>query len=438
MRISVVGTGYLGATHAIAMATLGHEVVGVDTDPRKIDDLNACRLPFYEPHLPELLRTCRADGSVRFTTSMREAAALADVYFICVGTPQRRNSAAADIRQVEAAVTALAGYLRPRAVVVGKSTVPVGTAAQIAARLTRTGADLVWNPEFLREGHGLEDTLRPDRIVLGTDDNQSGCQVVRDAYAVTLERGTPLIVTDYATAELVKVAANSFLATKLSFINMIAEVCEATGADVADLVRALGHDERIGQRYLQPGIGFGGGCLPKDIRAFAARAGELGVEHAAALLTTVDDINTARRARAVSLARRFCGDTFDGARVAVLGAAFKPNSDDTRDSPALDVAVRTYREGAQVTVYDPEAMHSAKDRMPMLGYATSAVEACVDADVVLHLTDWDEFASLRPADLDRVVAHRRLVDGRCTLSAQAWRDGGWEFAALGRPLEPAR
>lgn len=432
MRLSVVGAGYLGATHAVAMATLGHHVIGVDTDPRKVDDLNAARLPFFEPGLAEMLRDRRADGSVRFTTSVGEAAAAADVHFVCVGTPQRRDCAAADLTQLDAAVTALVAHLRPGAVVVGKSTVPVGTARRIAARLDPVHARLVWNPEFLREGRALEDTLRPDRVVLGVADDEAR-QVVCDVYATILGRGTPLVVTDYATAELVKVSANAFLATKLSFINMIAEVCEATGADVIDLARAIGHDNRIGQQHLQPGIGFGGGCLPKDIRAFASRAAELGITHATAMLDTVDEINRDRRARAVDLARGLCGGSLAGARIAALGAAFKPGSDDIRDSPALDVAVAAQREGAQVTVYDPQAMHNAKDRFPMLDYASSAIDACLDADVVMHLTEWDEFAALGPADLDTIVEHRRIVDGRCSLSAHLWRDGGWDFAAPGRP-----
>lgn len=432
MRLSVVGTGYLGTTHAVAMATLGHQVVGVDADARKIDDLNAGRLPFYEPGLADLLRERLADGSLRFTKSIAEAAVLADVHFVCVGTPQRRDGAAADLSQVEAAIAALVSNLRPDAIVVGKSTVPVGTASRLMADVSAARAHLVWNPEFLREGHALDDTLRPDRIVLGVIDDYSG-RVVCEVYQPILDRGTPLIITDYATAELVKVAANSFLATKLSFINMMAEVCEAAGADVTQLAGAIGLDERIGRRYLRPGIGFGGGCLPKDIRAFAARAEELGVRHASALLHVVEDINRTRRTRVLDLARRLCDGSLSGARIAVLGASFKPDSDDIRDSPALDIAQEAHDQGAVVVVYDPEAMHNAKDRHPMLGYATSAMDACVAADLVMHLTEWDEFARLHPADLDRVVAHRRMVDGRCTLSAQTWREAGWEFEALGRP-----
>lgn len=434
MRLSVIGTGYLGTTHAVAMASLGHDVVGVDVDPVKVDHLNAGRLPFYEPGVGPLLRAHRADGSLRFTTSAADAGECADVHFVCVGTPQHRDGLAADLTQVHAAIARLVPHLRPGAVVVGKSTVPVGTAGRLAAILNRAGARLVWNPEFLREGRAVEDTLRPDRIVIGTHApgaGDGGGETLCTVYAPIIDAGTPVVRTDYATAELVKVAANSFLATKLSFINVMAEVCEAAGADIIALANALGLDDRIGHRYLQPGIGFGGGCLPKDIRAFSARARELGVERAVALLAVVDDINRSRRARALDRAREMCGDTLDGSRVAVLGAAFKPNSDDIRDSPALDVALAAHDEGAVVRVYDPEAMHNAKDRHPQLTFASSASDACVDADVVLHLTEWDEFASLRPDDLNRVVARRRLLDGRCTLSADVWRSAGWQFETLG-------
>lgn len=430
MRLSVIGAGYLGATHAVAMASLGHQVVGVDVDPVRVDHLNAGRLPFYERGVGPLLRTHRAGGALRFTTSVAEATGFADVHFICVGTPQRSDGQAADLTQVFGAIELLAPHLRPGAVVVGKSTVPVGTAARLAAVLNPLGAELVWNPEFLREGHALDDTLRPDRIVIGTD-SPHGEQTLRAVYAQLIDAGTPVLRTDYATAELVKVAANSFLATKLSFINVMAEICEAAGADVLALSNALGLDERIGRRYLQPGIGFGGGCLPKDIRAFSARAAELGVGRAVALLDVVDDINRARRGRALDLARQLCGGTFAGARVAVLGLAFKPDSDDIRDSPALDIARAIHGAGALVRVYDPEAMHNAKDRHPDLSYGSSAVDACTDADVVLHLTEWDEFGALRPEDLNPVVAQRRLLDGRCTLDVGLWRRAGWQFASLG-------
>jgi len=431
MRMSVVGTGYLGATHAAAMAELGHEVVGVDVDERKIDALRQGTVPFYEPGLAELVRKHVESGVLRFTTDLAEVED-AELHFLCVGTPQKPGELAADLTYVNAAIGALVPHLHPGVVVAGKSTVPVGTAARLAALVGRAGADLVWNPEFLREGFAVEDTLRPDRIVLGVDDGR-GLERIRAAYAGILEAGTPEVVTDFATAELVKVAANSFLATKISFINAMAEICEVAGADVTLLAKAIGYDKRIGHGFLQAGLGFGGGCLPKDIRAFIARAGELGVDQAVSFLKNVDEINLRRRARMVDLAREVCDGSLAGRRVGILGVAFKPNSDDIRDSPALEVALTVQRSGAAVRVYDPEAMPNAKDACPTVAYSPNALEACRDADVVLHLTEWAEFRSLQPEELAAVVGKRNMVDGRNVLDPARWRAAGWQFRALGRP-----
>jgi UDPglucose 6-dehydrogenase len=413
------------------MAELAHDVVGVDVDERKVESLREGTVPFFEPGLPDLLRKHVVAGDLRFTTDFGEVAD-AEVHFVCVGTPQKAGELAADLTYLHAAVDALVPHLRPGAVVVGKSTVPVGTAARLARIVERAGADLVWNPEFLREGFAVEDTLRPDRIVLGVH-GERGLAGIRTAYASILAAGAPEVVTDFATAELVKVAANSFLATKISFINAMAEVCEVTGADVTMLAKAIGYDERIGSRFLQAGLGFGGGCLPKDIRAFIARAGELGVDQAVSFLKNVDEINLRRRARMVDLAREVCDGSLAGRRVGILGLAFKPNSDDIRDSPALDVALTVQRSGAAVRVYDPEAMANAKDVSPALAYSPNALEACRDADVVLHLTEWAEFRSLRPDDLAEVVKERNIVDGRNVLDPRQWRSAGWQFRALGRP-----
>ncbi len=432
MRLTVIGTGYLGATHAAAMAELGHDVLGLDVDQSKIDRLNAGEVPFFEPGLPELLRKSLDSGRLRFTTSYDEAGAFGEVHFICVGTPQRKGEYAADMTYVNAAADSLVSVLRPGALVVGKSTVPLGTAARLAESIEQVGAELVWNPEFLREGYAVEDTLRPDRVVMGGHSGAALKQLA-EVYAVILDAGTPLVCTDFATAELVKVAANSFLATKISFINAMAEVCEVTGADVTQLATAIGHDARIGHRFLNAGLGFGGGCLPKDIRAFMARAGELGVDQALSFLKEIDEINLRRRARMVDLARELCDGTLAGVRVAVLGAAFKPNSDDIRDSPALDVAVSVQRAGAAVRVYDPQAMDNARRDYPTLAYVPSAVDAAQDADVVLHLTEWAEFRAMRPSLLGAVVAERRIVDGRNALDSEAWRAEGWTYRALGRP-----
>jgi UDPglucose 6-dehydrogenase len=431
MRMSVIGTGYLGATHAAAMAEIGHEVVGVDVDGAKIFRLQQGEVPFYEPGLPELLSKHVKTGALRFTTSMAEATRDAEVHFVCVGTPQKKGEYAADLTYVDAAVASLVEHLPAGTVVVGKSTVPAGTAARLAPMIAEAGGELVWNPEFLREGFAVQDTLHPDRIVVGVE-GERGRATMERAYAAILAEDVPFVVTDYATAELVKVAANSFLATKISFINAMAEVCEVTGADVVQLSEAIGHDARIGHRFLHAGLGFGGGCLPKDIRAFMARAGELGVDQALSFLKSVDEINLRRRARMVDLAREVCDGTFAGMRVGVLGAAFKPNSDDIRDSPALDVALTIQRSGAAVRVYDPQAMSNAKDDYPTLAYATTALEACRDADVVLHLTEWQEFREMSPADLAEVVRRRNIVDGRNALDPEVWRAAGWTFRALGR------
>ncbi|MFI2214181.1 UDP-glucose dehydrogenase family protein [Streptomyces sp. NPDC020141] len=436
-RLTVIGTGYLGATHAICMAVLGFDVLGVDVDPGKIERLNAGEVPFFEPGLPELLAKALDSGRLRFGTDAEEAGEFGDVHFVCVGTPQRQGSHAADLSHVDGSVEALARHLRRPSLVVGKSTVPVGTAARLTELVRRTapaGEDvqLAWNPEFLREGHAVEDTLRPDRLVFGVASAWAE-ERLRSVFAPVIERGTPVVVTDLPTAELVKVAANSFLATKISYINAMAEVCEATGADVTVLATALGHDDRIGGRFLRPGLGFGGGCLPKDIRAFTHRAEELGVGQAVAFLREVDGINQRRRARTVDLVRELTGGELAGVRVTALGAAFKPDSDDIRDAPALDVARTLHRAGARVTVVDPAAAENARRACPELEYGTDAIAGAAGADVVLLLTEWSQFREIDPRAMGAVVARRRVVDGRHALDPVAWRAAGWEYRALGRP-----
>ncbi|MEU5280319.1 UDP-glucose/GDP-mannose dehydrogenase family protein [Streptomyces asoensis] len=436
-RLTVIGTGYLGATHAICMAVLGFDVLGVDVDPDKIDRLGSGEVPFFEPGLPELLAKALDTGRLRFTTSFEEAGEFGDIHFVCVGTPQQQGSHAADLTYVDGAVTELARHLRRRALVVGKSTVPVGTAARLTELVQRTApagtdVELAWNPEFLREGYAVDDTLRPDRLVFGTQSSWAEEQL-RAAFAPVIEQGTPVVVTDLPTAELVKVAANSFLATKISYINAMAEVCEATGADVTGLAQALSYDDRIGGRFLRPGLGFGGGCLPKDIRAFSHRAEELGVGQAVSFLREVDAINQRRRARTVDLVRELAGGDLAGVRVTALGAAFKPNSDDIRDAPALDVARTLHRAGAVVTVVDPAATGNARRAYPELTYATDALGAAAGADVVVLLTEWTEFREIDPQAMGAVVAGRRIVDGRHALDPARWRAAGWEYRALGRP-----
>ena len=440
MRLSVIGCGYLGAVHAASMAQLGHDVIGIDVDEHKVESLRAGRAPFYEPGLPELLTEVGATGRLTFTDIVDAAGA--DVHFICVGTPQVHGEFRADLGYVNSAVEALLPHLRPGDVVAGKSTVPVGTAEAIAEAIEATGAVLVWNPEFLREGFAVEDTLHPDRLVYGlptdddgepTADGSKARAVLDEVYATPLSEDVPLVVTDYATAQLVKVAANSFLATKISFINAMAELCESTGADVTRLADAIGYDARIGRRFLNAGLGFGGGCLPKDIRAFMARAGELGVSDALSFLREVDSINMRRRVRMVDLAREVCHGSIVGRRVAVLGASFKPDSDDVRDSPALSVAAQMQLQGAHVTVTDPQAIPNARAKWPDLHFAETALEAARDADVVLLATEWAEYREIDPDDLASVVAHRRILDGRNVLQPARWRAAGWTYRALGRP-----
>jgi UDPglucose 6-dehydrogenase len=438
--MSVIGCGYLGAVHAASMAKLGHDVLGVDVDTAKIEALAAGRAPFYEPGLPELLAEVSATGRLRFTTDLAEVQG-ARVHFVCVGTPQKRGEFGADMAFVDAAFEALLPHVQPGDVVVGKSTVPVGTAERLAERLASSGATLVWNPEFLREGFAVQDTLHPDRLVYGlptdagvpTPAGDAAKAALDEVYATPLAEGAPLVVTDYATAQLVKVAANSFLATKISFINAMAELCEATGADVTRLADAIGYDDRIGRKFLNAGLGFGGGCLPKDIRAFMARAGELGVDQALSFLREVDSINMRRRVRVVDLAREVCDGSIVGRRVAVLGAAFKPDSDDVRDSPALSVAAQMQLQGAYVTVTDPQAIDNARAKWPDLKFVDTALEAAKGADVVLLATEWREFRDLDPAVLGEVVAQRRILDGRNVLDPTRWRAAGWTYRALGRP-----
>ena len=442
MRMTVIGTGYLGATHAACMAELGHEVLGVDVDASKIEALKNGRVPFYEPGLPEVLERNISNGRLDFTTDYAEAAEFANVHFIGVGTPQQRGSYAADTRYVEAVIDDLVPKLVGDHIIFGKSTVPVGTAAALQQRadeLVQTSGnnarvEIAWNPEFLREGYAVKDTIEPDRIVLGVRGGDSGAEAVaREVYATPLSKDTPFVVTDLQTAELVKVSANAFLATKISFINAVSEVCEIVGADVTQLADAIGYDDRIGRKFLGAGLGFGGGCLPKDIRAFMARAGELGADQALTFLREVDAINMRRRQRVVDLSREVLGSLI-GKRITVLGAAFKPNSDDVRDSPALAVAGQLSLAGASVRIFDPQAMENAKKVFPTLDYATSLDDALRGAELVILATEWGEFKELDPKHAGELVSEKRIIDGRNVLPVDTWQSAGWEIRALGRSL----
>ena len=432
LKLSVIGTGYLGATHAACMASLGFEVIGFDTESSKIDLLSKGKVPFYEPDLEELLGEQIKAKCLTFTNKVEDLSD-ADVHFICVGTPQVKNGNAADLTYVNSALESIAKHVKPGGLVVGKSTVPVGTATKLRKRLLELNpkADLAWNPEFLREGFAVEDTLRPNRLVIGVV-TDSAENILKEVYAVNLKENTPWVRADLPTAELVKVAANSFLATKISFINAMAEVCEASGGDVTVLAKAIGYDPRIGSRFLQAGIGFGGGCLPKDIRAFMARAEELGASQAVEFLKEIDAINLRARQRIIELVRKDLSDDLVGKKVAVLGAAFKPDSDDVRDSPALDISAQIQAAGAHVTVHDPKAISNAQKRFPGLTFAEDINSTLKDAEIVLHLTEWKIYREIDPAQIKKLVKSAIMIDGRNALDRDLWRAAGWKFRALGR------
>jgi UDPglucose 6-dehydrogenase len=439
MKVAVIGAGYLGTTHAASMSQIGHSVMAVDIDADKVAKLQSGVVPFFEPELESIVKDGLASGHLRFTESYAEAADFADVHFLAVGTPQNKRDAGADLSYLDAAIDALCPHLSRPTLIVGKSTVPVGTAQRLAERARRTApvgdrVELAWNPEFLREGFAVQDTLHPDRIVVGLEKRHDSWseETMRELYAPLLEEGIPFLVTNLATAELVKVAANAFLATKISFINAIADVCEVTSADVTTLADAIGCDDRIGRRFLDAGLGFGGGCLSKDIRAFITRADELGVGDSLRFLREIDNINIRRRSRIVAITREECGSLV-GARVGILGSAFKPNTDDIRDSPALDVADQIQLEGANVTVYDPKAMDNSRKAFPTLNYALSAVDACIGADAVLVLTEWDEFRKMQPQELAGVTRSKCIIDARNCLDPHVWEAACWTYRGFGCP-----
>ncbi len=436
LRVTVIGTGYLGATHAVCLAELGCEVLGVDRDAVKVARLVRGEAPFYEPGLADLLRRHTRTGQLRFSTTVTEAARFADVHFLCVGTPQRPHGLAASTDYLVQVVDELVPHIDRDSLLVGKSTLPVGTSELLAARASRlarcgVAVEVAYNPEFLREGHAVQDSLRPDRIVLGVATTGAE-KALREVYAPLLDDGVPLVATDVATAELVKLAANTFLATKLSFINAMAQLCDAVGGDVVTLAQALGYDARIGGEFLNAGLGFGGGCLPKDLRATMASAVEQGADDVFALLREVESINAHARRRVVDIAVAVCGGSASGRRIGVLGAAFKPGTDDVRDSPSLDVAAQLTAQGAHVRVYDPRANGNAAALRPDLKYAHGLCEAVRDTEVVLLLTEWPEFLDADPRSLMSLVRKPCIVDGRNALDAERWRAAGWTYRGVGR------
>lgn len=433
MKVTVIGLGYLGATHSVAMSKLGHQVIGIEQNPEKLAELQAGRAGFFEPGLDQALKEELASGRLSFQSNHNADSAEAEIHFLCVGTPQTNGSLAADTSYLYSAITDLAPLLKPGSVVVGKSTVPVGTAKALTEKLSNlTGfeAELAWNPEFLREGTALGDSLRPDRLVIGVNSALAEAKL-REVFEPMIASGVPLIVTDLATAELVKGAANAFLATKISFINAMAEIAEVSGADASQLAIAIGYDERIGNKFLRNGVGFGGGCLPKDIRALMARAEELGVGEAVAYLKEIDKINLRRRIRVIDLLKAELGE-LSGKKVLVLGAAFKPDSDDVRDSPALDIALLANQAGANVLVHDPIALAGVNKKHPELATETDLHQAFDNADAVVLATEWQEYRDLDPKLIADKVNRKFIIDGRNVLDNSLWQTAGFKVVSLGK------
>ncbi|MHA7959248.1 UDP-glucose dehydrogenase family protein [Streptomyces sp. L500] len=442
MRVSVIGCGHLGIPHAVAMAEIGHEVIGVDLDRPKIDRLTRGQCPVHEGGLADLPARHTGTGRLRFSTDFAEAAACADVHFLAVGTPLDASGRGYDTTQVLGAAEALAPHLTRPCVVIGKSTVAVGTTRELAGLLARRapageGVEVVWNPEFLREGHAVEDTLAPDRIVAGVPSRHAE-DVVRELDGPLLRRGIPLYVTDHATAELIKTAANAYLGMKISFINGVADMCAAAGADVQQLAEAIGLDPRIGRGGLTAGPGYGGGCLPKDVRAFTAAAEALDAPEAAALLSATERVNDSRPAAALRLVEETLGRAVTGAKVTVWGAAFKAGTDDIRESPALAIAALMHHQGAAVTVHDPLAVPTALTHHPYLTYETDLEASVTGAELVVLATEWPHFRHAAPDHLATLVARPVLVDLRNLLDARTWRAAGWTVRQLGRPAHEGR
>ena len=433
--ISVLGTGYLGTLQSACLAELGHQVIGFDVNAERVAILNSGIAPIHEPGLDEMLAKHVASGQLRFTTNIEDVKD-ADIHVICVGTPQKPDSDAADLTQLWSVADLLAEHIKPGALVMGRSTVPVGTARELAARLSKKlnqDVMLTWNPEFLREGFGVQDTLRPDRLVFGVEGESAAKAeaILRELYFQAIDAGVPVVVADWQTAELVKTSANAFLATKISFINAIAEICEVTGADVTKVADAIGLDDRIGRKFLGAGLGFGGGCLPKDIRAFRARAIELGVGEALDFLEDIDQINLRRRERTVELTRQAVGGELKGKKVTVLGAAFKPNSDDVRDSPALDVASKLHDSGAQVTVHDPKAIENGRKAATALAFEEDLAASIEHAEALVLATEWSNYRELDPSTLQ--TRAKAIVDARNSLDSIKWTAAGFKFYGLGKP-----
>jgi UDPglucose 6-dehydrogenase len=423
-NIVVIGTGYVGLSSGACFAKLGHKVVCVDIVQSKIDDLNNGILPIIETGLDALVNEGMKAGLLTFTTDVASAVKDAEVVFLCVPTPEGADGSA-DLSYIQTAARTLSPILLSGAIVVNKSTVPVGSTKVVEYELMRPDVAVVSNPEFLREGSAIQDFLHPDRIVVGSD-NQEAAVVVGALYEKV---GAPVLVTDPASAETIKYAANAFLATKISYINAVAAICEGVGADINDVVLGLGYDKRIGHEFLRPGPGWGGSCFPKDTKAMVKIAADAGYEFG--LLKGVITVNEQQYGRIVDKIREAAGGTLKGKKIASWGLTFKALTDDLRDSPAIEIVTRILAEGAAVSVFDPTVKVAPKG-LDAITISTSPLAACGGADVIAVLTEWDNFRRVSPVDVADVVRNKQIVDARNILDRSEWRRAGFQYQGVGR------
>jgi UDPglucose 6-dehydrogenase len=435
MRIAMIGTGYVGLVSGACFSEFGVEVICVDKDAGKIQRLKSSKIPIFEPGLEALVETNAKAGRLSFSTDLASAVAGADAVFIAVGTPSRRGDGHADLSYVYGAAEEIGRALTGYAVVVTKSTVPVGTGREVERiiRKVRPDAefDVASNPEFLREGSAIGDFMRPDRVVIGTH-SQRAREVMRHLYRPLYLIETPIIFTQLETAELIKYAANSFLATKITFINEIADLCERVGADVHDVARGIGLDGRIGRKFLHAGPGYGGSCFPKDALALVRTAQASGAPMR--IVETVVNVNDERKRRMAQKVVEACGDSVQGKILAVLGLTFKPNTDDMRDAPSLSILPALIGAGAHVRAYDPEGMEEARKLMPHVTYCGDAYEAIEGADAIVVLTEWNQFRALDFDRVKRLLRSPKVVDLRNIYDPLQMREAGFDYSCIGRPL----
>ncbi len=434
MRIAMVGSGYVGLVSGACFAQFGHDVICVDKDPEKIGRLTRGEIPIYEPGLDRLVADNSRAGRLSFGTRLEDAVAEADAVFIAVGTPTRRGDGHADLTYVYAAAAEIAAAIRQYTVIVTKSTVPVGTGREVARiiRETQPAAqfDVASNPEFLREGAAIEDFMKPDRVVIGVESDRAR-DVMAAVYRPLNLIQTPMVFTNIETAEVTKYAGNAFLATKITFINEIADLCEKVGADVHDVARGIGLDGRIGRKFLHPGPGFGGSCFPKDTLALAYTAREAGA--AQTIVEQVIEVNNARKKRMARKVIDFCGGSVTGLTIGVLGLTFKPNTDDMRDAPSLDIVPALQEAGARIVAFDPEGMTEAGRILKDVTFARTAYEAATGADVLVVITEWHEFRGLDPRRIKEAMRQPRIVDLRNIFNPEEMRGLGFRYECIGRP-----